>query len=107
MLDSALDRSWTQSTIWRVDSFTNRSAIVRRDQFTPGSSGRLTTITVIESDRISGGSTSVASLAFVPGPLPETVEFDDSPQRLLEEYPRLFERPVRLPDLLSSILIAS
>lgn len=62
---------------------------MRRDQFTGDSPGRFSTITVIEPDRISGRLTDDRSIAFVPGPLPETTHLDSSLQILLEEATHL------------------
>ena len=44
---------------------------MRKDQFSSGSPGTLTTITETETDRLTGRVLDVTSPAYIPGPLPE------------------------------------
>jgi Fic family protein len=62
---------------------------MRADQFTSDSPGSLVKITVTEVDRLTGRSTDVTSPAFLPGPLPEFFDLDESLQTLMEEAAHL------------------
>jgi len=62
---------------------------VRKDQFSSGAPGTLTTIMITETDRLTGRVLDVTSPAYIPGPLPEHLDLDESLQRLFEEATHL------------------